>query len=134
MKKCFITLLLVTIITLCGLTPGIAQVWKPGNSIDVGWDAVTSPSGTITYNLYYKPVAGGSQTFVAEVSTTQATITIPIEGKFILGVSTKRTVGADSVESSISWSDNPAVTFQAQTFGILYLNPASAPVGIKPLD
>lgn len=115
------------------LAPCYAQIWKQGSDVTVAWDAVTSATGTISYKLYYKPAAGGTETFSKAATTTQATLTLP-EGRWYLGVSTVKTIGVDSVESSINWSDNPAVTFQAQTFGVFYIAPAPPPVGIRPLN
>lgn len=115
------------------MSVGHAQTWKQGSDVTVAWDAVTSATGTISYKLYYKPAAGGTETFSKAATTTQATLTLP-EGRWYLGVSTVKTMGADSVESSINWSDNPAVTFQAQTFGVFYIAPAPPPVGIRPLN
>lgn len=112
--------------------PCFATTWKQGSTVTVAWDAVTTTTGTISYKLYYKPEAGGTEVYSKTVTTTQATMTLP-EGRWYLGVSTVKTVGADSVESSINWSDNPAATFQAETFGVFYIAPAPPPVGIRPL-
>jgi hypothetical protein len=113
------------------------QTWKPTNSVIAGWDAVAPPAtgGTISYKGYSKKEDGTGQKEHGSFTTNQGTWTFTEEGRFFLGVSTIRTVQGVSVESStISWSDNPAVTFQAQTFGIQYILPAQAPVGIKPLN
>ena len=45
------------------LAPCYAQIWKQGSDVTVAWDAVTSATGTISYKLYYKPAAGGTETF-----------------------------------------------------------------------
>ena len=123
---------------LFGLTfagSAAAQTWKPTNQVTVGWDAVTSPTGTITYKIYSRPEAGGTPMLMTTVPATQATVTFTQEGRFYLGVSTVRTVGGVEVESStISWSSDPSVTFQAQTFGVEYIIPAPAPVGLRPLN
>jgi hypothetical protein len=123
---------LVVCLALAGFAS--AQTWKKGNSVSVAWDPSTAPSGVITYVLYYKPAAGGTTVLAKEVAINSGSIEIPTEGRYVLGVASKRTIGGDSVESPVSWSDNPAVTFQSQTFGLLYLNPASSPVGIRPTN
>lgn len=132
-----VLLILLSALSFQLLAPpqAVAQTWKPTNQVTVGWDAVTSPTGTITYKVYSRPEAGGTPTLMATVPATQATVTFTQEGRFYLGVSTVRTVGGVAVESStVSWSSDPAVTFQAQTFGVEYIIPAPAPVGLRPLN
>jgi hypothetical protein len=127
-------LLLLLPIAYCP-SPAFSQTWKPTNQVTVGWDTVTSPTGTITYKIYSRPEAGGTPTLMTTVPATQATVTFTQEGRYYLGVSTVRTVGGAEVESStISWSSDPSVTFQAQTFGVEYIIPAPAPVGLRPLN
>lgn len=117
-------------------TQAVAQTWKPTNQVTVAWDAVTVTSGTVSYNIYIRPEAGGTPTLTnPKVATTQATVTFTTEGRYYLGVSAIRTVGGVDVESStVSWSSDPSVTFQGATFGVQYLVPPSAPVGIRPLN
>jgi hypothetical protein len=113
-----------------------AQTWKPTNQVTVAWDAVTVTSGTVSYNVYIRPEAGGTPILTnPKVSATQATVTFTTEGRYYLGVSSVRTVGGVDVESStISWSSDPSVTFQAQTFGVQYLVPPPSPVGIRSVN
>lgn len=132
---CAVLFLLFLLLLTSHLSPASAQTWKTANQVTVGWDAVTTPTGTITYKVYSRPEAGGTATLMTTAPTTQATVTFTQEGRYYLGVSTVRTVGGVEVESStISWSSDPSVTFQAQTFGVEYIIPAPAPVGLRPLN
>lgn len=109
-----------------------AQTWKTANQATVGWDAVTVPSGTVSYKVYVKPETGGTETLATTVTATQATVTFSQEGRYYLGVASVRTVNAVPVESStISWSNVAAVCQGGVTFGIQYITPPAAPVNFR---
>lgn len=112
--------------------PVFSQTWHTTNQATVAWDAVTVPSGTVSYKVYIKPEVGGTETLVTTVTTTQATITFAEEGRYFTGVSTVRTVNSVPIESStISWSNIASVCQNGVTFGIQYYIPPSAPVGLR---
>lgn len=98
-----------------------AQQWTTANQVTVSWDAVTVTSGTVSYKTYYRPAAGGAETYAGTVTSTQDTITLTIEGRYFLGVRSVRNVDGLELESSrISWSDNPADCQGGVTFGVQY--------------
>lgn len=124
--------IIIGILFLLISIPAWSQTWYPANQKTVAWDAVTVPSGTVTYKLYSQPESGGTPTLMTTVATTQATVTFTVEGRYYLGVSTVRTVSGVEVESStISWSNNPAVCAGGATFGIQYLVAPNAPTGFR---
>lgn len=124
--------IIVGILFLCVAIPAWSQTWKTTNQATVAWDAVTVPSGTVSYKVYVKPETGGTETLATTVSTTTATITFSQEGRYYVGVSSVRTVNSVPVESStISWSNVAAVCQGGVTFGIQYIIPPSAPINLR---
>lgn len=114
------------------LSPVSAQTFYPTNQLTVAWDEVTVPSGTVSYKVYIKPEAGGTEALATTVTATQATVTFTQEGRYFLGVSSVRTVNAIPIESStISWSNVAAVCQNGVTFGAQYYVPPAAPANFR---
>lgn len=118
-----------------------AQTWVPTNQGTFGWDASTQladggalPAGTVVkYQPYVKttsvstPVKSGDP-----ILELQRTIAFQ-EGNWLVGVSALRIVENVVIsESAISWSDNPDVCFNGQTFGFVNILQLMAPRLLKP--
>jgi len=124
--------IIIGVLFICIAIPAWSQTWYPANQKTVAWDAVTVPSGTVTYKVYSKPETSETPTLMTTVTTTQATVTFTVEGRYYLGVSAVRTVSGVEVESStISWSNVAAVCKNGQTFGIQYITAPNAPTGFR---
>ena len=126
-----LSLLLLSPIAYCP-SPALGQTYYPTNALPVAWDPVTVPSGTVSYKLYTKPATGGTETLHSTVTGTTATITFAQEGRYLLGVQAVRTVpNVAPMESTISWSDNPAVVQGGVTFGAQYYVPPAPPANLR---
>jgi len=119
MKRIVLAVLVMVFIGFTGLAQ--AQTWVPTNAITVAWDAVTVPSGTVSYKLYIKPATGGTESFAQTVTGTTATVSFPVEGRYYIGVRTVRSVDGIELESSnIGWSNDAAYVMNGATFGAQY--------------
>jgi hypothetical protein len=118
--KTIIIILAVLFMAMAGSAQ--AQTWTTANQITVAWDAVTVPSGTVSYRVYSKPETSSLETLMTTTSATQATLTFTTEGRYFLGVLTVRTLNGVEVDASrIAWS-NVATDVQAGvTFGVQYI-------------
>ena len=120
-------MLLLTLALCLSLTPGTeAQQWTTANQITVVWDAVTVPTGTVTYQVYTKLELGaaGSEVLVKTVTPTQVLITFLVEGRYFIGVKAVRTVGGVDVgATNISWSSDATACLNGVTFGAQYYVP-----------
>ena len=112
-------------------TMAIAIDWYTANQITVEWDAVAkiAPADTITYKVFYKKV-GGTPVFVEETATLQSTITMTEEGKYYFGVSTKRMVEGEELESGINWSDTNGDS-TPNPFGARYYTVPGSPPNLR---
>lgn len=128
MKKLILSLLTVLILT----GSAFAQQWYPTNQITVAWDPVTVSSGTVSYKVYTRPAAGGTETLFATTPNTESTVTFTVEGKYFLGVRSVRTVDGIDIESStISWSNVASDVLNGATFGAQYYLPPSKAGGLR---
>lgn len=131
-----------------------AQTFHTMNQATVGWDAVTTnedgtPLGendVVKYRMYISnavtdpdkanpaeitPDSDGDGT-LDPISDTQFTVTLNVEGKFFFGVKAERYVDGNFVgDSIISWSDNPAIVANGETFGLQYFLPPAKPGGLS---
>lgn len=129
-----ITLIAVFLMFLFGMTtcPAVhAQTWYPLDQATVSWDPVTKlidgsqlPAGsTVQYLVFTKVgVSGTPQQVGQAITATQLTITFSAEGSYFVGVKAQRIVGGSVVSESatVSWSNDPAVVLNAQTWGIVH--------------
>ena len=126
MKKIFLAVLFVCL--FAGIS--FAQTWHTADSVTIAWDAVTVPSGTVTYKTYIQPYPSGVATNVGEVSTTNAVITFQNEGRYILGVSTVRVIDKEVLESEIAWSNVVESCLNGDTFAVKYFIKPNKPTGL----
>jgi hypothetical protein len=105
--------------------------WQTANQVTIAWDAVPpiQPTDTISYIIYTKFEDGSNQSSGQEVTTTQASITFTVEGRYYAGVQTKRVVADGEVlVSDIGWSDDPLIA--PNPFGIKFYVKPNIPVGL----
>jgi hypothetical protein len=111
------------------------------NQITVGWDAVTKladgtdiPMGdAVAYQVYTKK-GTGTEVLVGEVNSLQQTITFTVEGEYLIGVRTKRTItGGVVTYSDITWSNSADVVAVPVPFSVGYYLPPAAPKGVKTI-
>ena len=137
MKK----LLIVLFVMLLAASGAWAQTWHTANQTSVRWDAVTQNTsgelltGELTYSLYLANAvtdpSKANPSLVAEgITETRYTITLNVEGKFFAGIKAVRSVDGEIVgESEMSWSDDPLVVFEGNTFGLRYFLPPAGAIG-----
>lgn len=99
MKK-FIVVLFLLIFTM-----GYSQQLYIGNTHIIEWDAVTTPQGIISYEIWLKD-ADGIEIFIAETSDIIYTVDISgQEGIINIGVKTKLVYDSVTYHSDINWSN-----------------------------
>jgi hypothetical protein len=137
MKKVWIVLVAALCVMFSVGYAGIVYT----NQVTVGWDAVTKladgtniPTGdAVAYQVYTKK-GTGAEALVGEVNSLQQTITFTVEGEYLVGVRTKRTItGGVTVYSSITWSNSTDVAAVPSPFSVGYYLPPGAPRGFKPI-
>ena len=99
MKK----LIVMLIFLICAV--GYSQQLHIGPIHTIEWDAVISPQGVISYEIWLRDVAG-TEIFVTEVSDTMYTVDISVyEDVLDIGVDTKLVFNGVSYHSGINWSN-----------------------------
>jgi hypothetical protein len=144
MKK---LILLATLFVFFLAVPAFAQVsnWHIANQATVGWDAVTQldngdplPAGDVVQYvvLLANALTDPNKTNPAEVGTVTAleyTVTLNVEGRYLVGIRAERIVEGTKVsESIVAWSDDPAYVANGETFGLSYFRPLKAVGGLGP--
>jgi hypothetical protein len=136
LKKPFKILpIIMLVLLIAGLAS--AQTWHTANQQTVAWDAVTEKTdGTpldpaeVSYRVYmYNAVSDPNHAApvkLGDTAETQYLITLGVEGKYFVGVSTIRTVDGEEIESEIAWSSDPAYDF-----GIRYYLAGKKPGGLN---
>lgn len=124
---------ILVLILIFGFTGMASAQWKKGNAVTVAWDAA---EGATSYKIYAKPEAGGDETFMVKVDgATQGTATFITEGRWLIGVSSVKTVGGTEVESATKcWSNDNTCTFQGIAFGLEYIVPPQTPKNLRPVN
>jgi hypothetical protein len=120
----------VFLIAFAGLANAVD--WQTANQVTVAWDAVPpiQPTDTISYIVYTRFEDGSNQSSGEEVMITQATITFSVEGKYHVGVATKRVVeDGEILISDINWSDTDG-EFTPNPFGIKFYVKPNMPKGL----
>lgn len=111
MKSTFIKILIVLFLIAPFL---IAQEVHYANQVTVAWDPV-SDTGTITYEVFITPYPivdpqnPGAHNLVGETAATDYTITFQTEGKYAVGIRTKKSIDGEIFYSDINWSDENGV-------------------------
>jgi hypothetical protein len=132
-KKVLLTMAAVALVA----TLAWAQPWHTANQVTVAWDAVTTdengdPLDTAVADIQYKVFVSNAITDpsktnpveVAQVATTEHLITLGVEGRYYVGVSTVRVEPGTSnvvAQSAIAWSDDTTLT--DTPFGLRYFIP-----------
>lgn len=110
--------------------------------VKVSWDIDTTytewisqgQNREIKYNVYQKVIGGSDYVLLTTeaINVNNHTVQFETEGGYILGVSAVKFVDGVSVaESTISWSDNPAVCLNEEDFGIQYYTIPVNPTGLR---
>jgi hypothetical protein len=128
MKKLMLSFIFVLLVTFLSSTILTAQVWHPVNQVTVGWDDANLATG---YKIFIKSVDGANVTEVGATVELSYTITFLAEGRYFLGVQSVREVDEETFHSTISWSDNPEVCFNSESFGAVYYELPDAAIGLK---
>ena len=105
MKKLSLALALVIMFTV---SPVLALGWHTANQVTVAWDAVGKIVDTdvISYVLYFKIVGTDTPILAGETADLEFAVTFTDEGRYYIGVATKRVVAdGEIIESDINWSD-----------------------------
>lgn len=124
--------------------------WHTANQVTVSWDPVTTlgndtslPEGSIIkYELFMaNMITDPNKTNPASIGITDQTsytLTLNVEGRFLLGIKTLRYVlEADGVtetlveSSDYGWTDDPEIVANGQTFGVRYFLPPGKIKGFK---
>ena len=114
-----------------------AQTWWTANQVTVAWDAVAKiqPTDTIKYQTYYRTDLVSLGTALGgEVEQTQATLTMPTEGKFWLGVETLRYVAGEAIpfrSERKAWSNIAEDCGPAGPFGVQHFILPGWPGGLR---
>lgn len=124
MKKLFLIVFLI--LGLCFVVS--AQTWHPVNQVTVGWDAAERATG---YKVFAKSVDGAIEKEVGATAELSYTITFQDEGRYYLGVQSVREIDGEIFHSTISWSDNPEVCFNSESFGAIYYELPDDAIGLK---
>jgi len=105
MKKLILVFALMTMVMASSV---LALEWHTANQATVAWDTVDKIVDTdvISYVLYFKIVGTDIPILAGETADLRFTITFTDEGKYYIGVATKRVVAdGEALESKINWSD-----------------------------
>ena len=150
MKKAlsiYLTLMLWILIT----SPALAEQWQKVDKGSFGWSAVTTlangepmpATDVVRYNVFMRDRKTGIAAEVLhEILENQATVTVAAETFVHVGVQSVRYVSVDGLIpsneepylSEISWSSDPAVCFDAVTFGFRNHVPPGNPGGLRLLQ
>lgn len=113
----------------------LGQAVHYANQITVAWNPV-SDSGVISYEVFTSaypvsdPQNPDAHSLVAETSESQAVVTFQSEGKFSVGVRTKKVIDGETLYSVINWShENGADT--PDPFVVGYYVPPAVPQNMR---
>jgi hypothetical protein len=121
MKK---LVLVAALVLVAGLA--FAQQWHTANQATVKWDSV---GDGIVYDVWLvdsktDPDKTNPAVIGTDVDATTFLITLNVEGRYFAGVQAKRYVDGELVGvSEMSWSDDPLVCLDGNTFGLRYFIP-----------
>ena len=104
------------------------------NQVTIEWDVVAPMGGdTISYEVYRAPhPAGSPEELLGETTDLFYTVTFTVEGTYILGVRTVRTIieTGERLYSDINWSDVNGV-FTPNPFLCRYYQSPVVPEGLR---
>lgn len=108
------------------------------DSVTVTWDAVTtqgdgtalSADGAIEYEIFYAPMDRSNPVSIWRGPETTATISLPAQGKYLLGIQTILVVEqTDANRSPFGWTDDPEIVGDTDgdgvgdTWGLMWFMP-----------
>lgn len=145
-KRAMRVLAIGVLLVFAAVTNLYAVTWHTANQTSVAWEPVTTLSDgslvpatdTVEYVIYLSNVATDpDKTNPREVwqgADLTATITLNVEGQFLVGIKAVRMLADGTVvsESPRVWSDDPLVVKDGETFGVRYFLPLMAPNGLFP--
>ena len=104
------------------------------DNVPITWDAVTPIAGsTITYEVIRAPSGDPAAIeIVAEISGVEYDVSLVVEGDWIVGVRTIRTIDSNNERylSSVNWSDINGV-YTPDPFVVRYYTVPPMPMGLK---
>ena len=145
MKRASVLFLVSFFVIGYSLGISLAVDWHTANQITIAWDAIVKKpdnpdswieaDDTLKYGVYIKRFPDGVPELLGENLETQITalITLPNEGKYVLGVSTIRYVGGpdgERLESAINWSDQNGEATPVP-FGVSYFVVGDPPNNLR---
>lgn len=103
----------------------MALNWYSTNQITFAWQAVTTDTGSIEYEVFLVnadvPAAKDNLAIMGRTAETEYLLTIEAEGKWTPGVRSVKVInGTDAAKSIISWADDESVCRDGKSFGIVY--------------
>jgi hypothetical protein len=101
-------LIVVVALLVAAALAGCQTLTVVGSTIVVEWDKPdlgSIPETEVSYEVYLAPYPGGLGTLLATVTSLEQPISFTAEGKYRIGVRTKRTFTGGEVFSPIAWSD-----------------------------
>jgi hypothetical protein len=125
---------MLLIILLC-LPLFMGQEVYYSNQFTVAWDPVID-SGAISYEVHVSPypvvdpLDPGAHTLVLETPATEAVVTFQAEGRYAIGVRTKKSIDGEELFSEINWSSENGVHTPNPFIVGYYVGPA-APVNLR---
>jgi hypothetical protein len=135
MKKIFtIALIIISLVFAIGYSQTVIYT----NQKTVTWDLSTKldngqpiPVGDkIEYEVYLKNRVTSVEILLTTVALPPYTVTLPTEGKYLVGVRAKRTTQSEVIYSEMNWSDNATLNPNT-TFELRFFVPAEIPKGMK---
>lgn len=105
------------------------------NQISVAWDPVSS-TGEITYEVFYSsypvvdPLDFDAHVLVVETPTPTAVITFSEEGKYAIGVRTKKVIDGEILYSDMNWSYENGLS-TPNPFIVVYYVPPDAVLNLR---
>ena len=105
------------------------------NQVTVEWDPVID-SGAISYQVYVSPypvvnpLDPGAHTLVLETTEAEAVVTFQAEGKYTVGIRTKKSIDGEELFSEINWSYENGVN-TPDPFIVGYYSDPAAPVNLR---
>jgi len=141
MKRILLTGLFLLTLTIYSY----AQEWMTVNQATIAWDAVTKLSDNssvpsdniIEYTVYLANALTDPNKehpiTVETVNGTECTVTLTEEGRYFVGVKAIRRLADGTLvsESTIGWSDDPAIAYEGNTFGLQYFLPPKVSTGLR---
>ena len=79
-----------------------------GSTAIISWDEPDlegTPASQISYEVFMGPYPSGAMVLIGTVATLEQPITFTVEGRYKIGVRTRRDVDGETFYSEYAWSD-----------------------------